>query len=99
MAGARPLDSRNNRRSRQARTAAPANGLHPKQINTRLSHARGTDELLPLYGQHGPPMNDINLATCWSGLGRARGADRARLLGGDGERLWGLRGQQEIGVR
>ena len=38
-------------------------------------------------------MNDINLATCWSGLGRARGADRARLLGGDGERLWGLRGQ------
>ena len=86
-------DSRNNRRSRQARTAAPANGLHPKQINTRLSHARGADELLHLYGQHGPSMNDINLATCWSGLGRARGADRARLLGGDGERLWGLRGQ------
>ena len=42
-----------------------------KKLNQRLVQARGAQELLPLHAEHGGSFNDVNLATCWSRLGRA----------------------------
>ena len=42
-----------------------------KQLNQRLVQARRTRELLRLHAEHGGSFNNVNLATCWSRLGRA----------------------------
>ena len=40
------------------------------QLNKRLIAARGAHELLSLHAEHGRNFNIVNLATCWSRLGR-----------------------------
>ncbi len=42
-----------------------------KQLNQRLLQARSTRELLRLHAEHGGSFDEVNLATCWSRLGRA----------------------------
>jgi len=59
----------------------------PLQLNKRLTEAEGTRDLLQLHQQYGHRFNDVNLATCWSRLGRARGADREALLHEGAQRL------------
>ena len=39
--------------------------------NQRLEQGRSARELLRLHAEHGRSFNDVNLATCWSRLGRA----------------------------
>ena len=57
--------------------AAPAAARGPgwlelsKQLNQRLIQAKGAEELLRVHAEHGGSFNDVNLATCWSRLGRA----------------------------
>ena len=73
--------------------------LDTRKINKLIIDATGARELLGLHGQHGPSFNDVNLATCWSRLGRVRGPERSWLRSDDGTRLLALREQTTDQVR
>jgi len=74
-------------------------GPNPRQINALIKDATLARELLGLHEQHGQSFNDVNLATCWSRLGRMRGADRSWLRSDDGTALRALREQTTDQVR
>jgi len=74
-------------------------GPNPRQINALIKDATRARELLGLHEQHGQSFNDVNLATCWSRLGRMRGADRSWLRSDDGVLLLALREQTTDQVR
>ena len=73
--------------------------LDIRKINKLIIDVTGARELLGLHGQHGPSFNDVNLATCWSKLGRVRGPERSWLRSDDGTRLLALREQTTGQVR
>jgi hypothetical protein len=69
-----------------------------KQLNLWLFQVRSTRELLRLHAEHGGNLNNVNLATCWSRLGRAKcGEGFAQQLGALREKTlatlggWGAR--------
>jgi len=74
-------------------------GPNPRQINALIKDATRARELLGLYEQRGQSFNDVNLATCWSRLGRMRGTDRSWLRSDDGTALRALREQTTDQVR
>jgi len=74
-------------------------GPNPRQINELLKDATRARELLGLHEQHGQSFNYVNLATCWSRLGRMRGADRSWLRSDYGVPLLALREQTTDQVR
>ena len=65
----------------------------PRTLNGLLINLTSARELLELHQQYGTSFNHINLATCWSRLGRVRAADRRWLQSDDGARLSALREQ------
>jgi len=67
--------------------------MTPRQLNERLSKSTRAQDLLNLHAQHGHAFNSVNLATCWSGLGRVNAVDRYWLQSNDGARLVALRDQ------
>jgi len=73
--------------------------LDAHKINKLIINATGARELLGLYEQHGISFNGVNLATCWSRLGRVRGPERSWLRNDDGARLLDLREQTTDQVR
>jgi len=76
-------------------------GPKPRQINELLKDATRARELLGLHEQHGQSRVDpyVNLATCWSRLGRMRGADGSWLRSDYGVPLLALREQTTDQVR
>jgi len=68
-------------------------GPSPRQINALIKDATRARELLGLHAQHGQSFGYVNLATCWSRLGRMGGADRSWLRSDGGARLTALREQ------
>jgi len=74
-------------------------GPKPRQINELLKDVTRARELLGLHEQHGQSFNYVNLATCWSRLGRMRGADRSWLRSDYGVPLLALREQTTDQVR
>jgi len=73
--------------------------LDTRKINKLIIDATGARELLGLHGQHGPSFDGVNVATCWSRLGRVGGADRSWLRSDDGTALRALREQTTNQVR
>jgi len=71
-------------------TRAPTN---PKQINSLISKSTRARELLDLHAKYGEAFNEINLATCWSRLGKVSGLDRTWLRSDNGAQLAALREQ------
>ncbi|EOD18171.1 hypothetical protein EMIHUDRAFT_461358 [Emiliania huxleyi CCMP1516] len=82
LAGPRRYDGRGRRGlSRQALVLCAPRPLTPRQLNGRIANASTVDGILQLHAAHGDALDDINLSTCWSRLGRiAKNADRRRLL-------------------
>ena len=80
-------------RGPRSTAVAPSTRLDPRQLTSFMSNASSAIELLRLHSEHGAAFNEIHLATCWSRLGRSRGAERASLLRNDGEQLHLLREQ------
>ncbi|EOD41788.1 hypothetical protein EMIHUDRAFT_447470 [Emiliania huxleyi CCMP1516] len=57
-----------------AQAASPSSAAsfprHPKQLTVALQRARTTEEVLTLHARYGRAFNQVNLAACWSRLGR-----------------------------
>ena len=63
------------------------------KLNKLIGAEAGAQALLGLHQQHGESFNQVNLATCWSRLGRANSAEeRGWLQSDDGARLLTLPG-------
>jgi len=66
----------------------------PRALNGLLTKATTAKELLELHERYGSAFNHVNLATCWSQLGRVRpGGERKWILSDGGARLGALREQ------
>ena len=65
----------------------------PCQLNGLISRAERAQELLALHRKHGHAFDCINLATCWSKLGRVSAAERVWLQNDGGARLFALHEQ------
>ena len=52
-----------------------------------------------MHQLHGHAFNRVNLATCWSRLGRVSPADRGELQANNGARLFALREQTSLQVQ
>jgi len=73
---------------------------NPRTLNGLLTKTTTARELLELHEQYGSDFNHVNLATCWSRLGRVRaGGERRWLLSDDGARLGALREQTQEQLR
>jgi len=78
------------------RTSTP----DPRTLNGLLTKTTTARELLELHAQYGSAFNHVNLATCWSRLGRVRaGGERRWLLTDDDARLDALREQTRERLR
>jgi len=78
------------------RTSTP----DPRTLNGLLTKTTTARELLELHEQYGSAFDHVNLATCWSRLGRVRaGGERRWLLTDDGARLSTLREQTREQLR
>ena len=72
----------------------------PRALNGMLTKTTSARELLELHAQYGSVFDHVNLATCWSRLGRVRaGGERRWLLSDGGARLGDLREQTSERVR
>jgi len=85
---------------RDSSTARANEHARPRTLNGLLTKTTTARELLELHAQYGSAFNHVNLATCWSRLGRVRaGGERRWLLSDDGARLIALREQTSEHVR
>ena len=64
-----------------------------RELNSLIMGATRAQELLDLHANHGQMFTRVNLATCWSRLGRVSPADRIWLRSDDGAPLFALREQ------
>jgi len=62
-------------------------------MNSIIISATRAQELLGLHRMHGQFYSGVNLATCWSRLGRVSAEDRTWLRTDDGAQLFALRAQ------
>jgi len=53
-------------------SSAASGQLNAKQLNSKISHASGTDELLSLFARHSTSLNHIHAANLWNKLGKQR---------------------------
>ena len=67
----------------------------PRELNQKIMQASSAAEILQLHAENGDGFSNINLSTCWSRLGRARGRERTEMLhrDGGGRQLGALRHQ------
>jgi len=75
-----------------------SNTPHPHKLNGLLISATTARELLELHEQYGSAFNHVNIATCWSRLGRVRSPVERRWLRSDA-RLAALQEQTRKRVR
>jgi hypothetical protein len=64
---------------------------NPRTLNQRIAEQTDPLEVLRLYAEYGHAYNEVNMATTWSRLGRARGRPRSLILSQDGTKLHALR--------
>ena len=76
-------------------TKAP---LDSRTLNGLVAAATRALDLLTLHAKHYESFNEVNLATCWSRLGRVKGQDRTWLQRDDGVELQALREHTESRV-
>ncbi|EOD36009.1 hypothetical protein EMIHUDRAFT_226842 [Emiliania huxleyi CCMP1516] len=62
----------NERRRDERQSSAAGEQLNAKQLNGRISHASGTDQLLALFTGHSASLNHIHAANLWNKLGKQR---------------------------
>jgi len=70
-----------------------------RSLNKLISKSERAQELLALHQLHGHAFDRLNLATCWSRLGRVSPADRGELQANNGARLFALREQTSLQVQ
>ena len=67
------------------RPAGQARSPDPRELNELLGRTELAQELLDLHRQFGHSFERVNLATCWSRLGRVSPAERAWLRSNEDE--------------
>jgi len=71
----------------------------PRKLNGLLGNLTSAPALLALHRQHGASFDHVNMATCWSRLGRVRSGERRWLRAEEGVHLIALREQTRDRVR
>ena len=70
-----------------------------RTLNQLISKSERAQELLALHQLHGHAFGHVNLATCWSRLGRVSPAERGELQANDGARLLAVCEQTSLQVQ
>jgi hypothetical protein len=72
-------------------TLCTQRALGPRALNQRLKEIMGPLDVLRQFNDYGDLYDEVNIATTWSKLGRARGRSLGLIRSHDGERLYALR--------